>query len=544
MPTVHTLLSNDQALALNLIRSEACPAAFWNWLSGNFQTSLDSVVKWIDPVVANAIREILQPSMAVANAWEKQQCKNAEAWIASILGFTAYRARDLGMSIAAPILATAILPFYRSLAVGKLNESLEQGRHRMSECLVLSALAQQLGSEFAQWTERRATIGGALHPALKTAFNVDLQNVGSVARLASKHLDRESAVFDEAFLVSLTTVPDLPRQDVEWAAPEVLWRIAEELVAQKAEMVLPRPWAESAIPWTKISDHWRNLMASLQSPSGQTFRPNEITATDYNETLDAVAETDGATEEQVVSQMIDDIVAIQADFAEVVPAEEDADDDTEFPEDVPSAVRAHRPGSTDSGMIPAPKSEHLELGHSGSKVAIVEISSQKDPVFVNIMRRQIATARNDDRTVCLAAVLVEAEEGADAANIVSSRQSGLALWQEKIVQWIANNPDVSEPFAFMTSQGHLIVSMMDLERTVVTNLVRDGLIRVLTGKLDEAEVGGLSRVNVPARYYSGIGSVTAPNANFAAEQLIEATWRCLSAAQSQGKATIKSIEVF
>ena len=118
----------------------------------------------------------------------------------------------------------------------------------------------------------------------------------------------------------------------------------------------------------------------------------------------------------------------------------------------------------------------------------------------------------------------------------------MLIWQDKMVNWLAEHPQVHEPFAFVTAEGQLVFTMQDIERTVATNVVREGLVAVLTGKRIEDQ-GALARVAIPARYHAGIGSVC-PNAGFAAEQLIEATWRCLSAAQNQGKATIKSIEVF
>ena len=134
----------------------------------------------------------------------------------------------------------------------------------------------------------------------------------------------------------------------------------------------------------------------------------------------------------------------------------------------------------------------------------------------------------------LAAIRVESEDEASQNQASTLRSNGLTLWQERLVNWLADHPQVHEPLAFVTSDGHLVVSMFDAERSEATNIIREGLVTVLAGK-QKADEGSLSRVPIPARYFSGIGSVTAPNANFAAEQLIAATWRCLAPRKTKAK---------
>jgi hypothetical protein len=122
---------------------------------------------------------------------------------------------------------------------------------------------------------------------------------------------------------------------------------------------------------------------------------------------------------------------------------------------------------------------------------------------------------------------------------------GLAAWQQKLVNWVCDSPEVREPYAFVSSGGELILCLSDIERNSATSLLRQGLLQVLTGKAVNGDVAtALARVQVPARYHSGIASVTSPAASLEAEQLIEATYRCLAAAERHGKAAIKSIEVF
>ena len=119
---------------------------------------------------------------------------------------------------------------------------------------------------------------------------------------------------------------------------------------------------------------------------------------------------------------------------------------------------------------------------------------------------------------------------------------GLASWQQKLVNWLSDHPEIHDPYAFLSNEGELILSLMDIERNTATLILRQGLTEVLSGGSNDQ--AALSRASIPALYHSGIGSVTSPTANFEPEQLIESTYRCLDAATRQGKASIKSIEVF
>ena len=76
-------------------------------------------------------------------------------------------------------------------------------------------------------------------------------------------------------------------------------------------------------------------------------------------------------------------------------------------------------------------------------------------------------------------------------------------------------------------------------------MLRQGLFEVLSGDqgVDISELS-LAKVQIPARFHAGIAATSSPGASFTAEQLIESAVRCLTAARSHGKASIKSIEVF
>jgi hypothetical protein len=123
--------------------------------------------------------------------------------------------------------------------------------------------------------------------------------------------------------------------------------------------------------------------------------------------------------------------------------------------------------------------------------------------------------------------------------------NGLNRWQQALVNWMCEQPEIQNPYAFLTVQGELILCVIDLERNELTQLLRLGLIEVLTGeRIQSPGAEALARVKVPARYYAGIASASAPGATFTPEKLIEAAQRCLTAVKHQGKAAIKSIEAY
>ena len=180
-----------------------------------------------------------------------------------------------------------------------------------------------------------------------------------------------------------------------------------------------------------------------------------------------------------------------------------------------------------------------------AKVLMGEVNSHNDPAFISLVGRQLATCRSDDRSVSLLAIRVEPESEQDRSHLQGCRDDGLALWQQRLVNWLVDHPEVRDPYAFICANGELILCLMDIERNTATSLLRQGLIEVLTGTpvLDDS-LSLLARVPVPARYHAGIASVSCPSAAFSSEQLISAAYRCLEAAQRHGRAAIKSIEVY
>lgn len=194
-----------------------------------------------------------------------------------------------------------------------------------------------------------------------------------------------------------------------------------------------------------------------------------------------------------------------------------------------------------SPLLPDPASD----SHGNSpppKVVISEILTHNDPILVNVIRRQVGKCRSEERAISLVSLVVLPE---DTSQGFANSNNSLNVWQQKLVRWLVDQPQVVEPHAFLTGEGELLLCILDLERNETTALLRHGLVEVLTGgHFDDSQGNLLAQVDTPARYHAGIASTSSPGAHFLPEQLIDPAMRCLSAARRHGRASIKSIEVY
>jgi hypothetical protein len=177
------------------------------------------------------------------------------------------------------------------------------------------------------------------------------------------------------------------------------------------------------------------------------------------------------------------------------------------------------------------------------KVLIGEITNSKDSTFVSVTRRQIAIGRSEERSVCLSMVSVVADSDSESQSLAATHEGGLCQWQQRLVNWLSEQPTVHEPIAFLTRDQQLVLIVLDNDRNEMAKILRDGLVEALTGKKTHG-TGDLSQVNIPARFHVGIASATSPSASLDPEEFITSAERCLGVAQRLGKASIKSIEVF
>lgn len=578
-PVAMQPLKLEAAIAARIIRSGYVPRDLFQWLSSPADKRLSYDGDGDDRLCV-AIDELLLPLLADASPGEKRQLANATPWLANVCSCVAdyYNRFDLG--IGPRLLAASLLPLYRCLATGGLHEGFEQTRLRLSELLTLVALCHEVGIDFVRVLNRAAVTNQSPDALVLDEFELALASVATLIRDQVDEFDVVKSKFSED---SVGAFLRFDRQDPapkvpEWASAHLLWRLAGELLSQNCELILPRSWIDTPVPWSSIADHW-NMLERLLSPNHHGSAETEIGAAkslahhvraDASRLADISENRKGQPHVEMEGELTD-CLAHEAD--------QDSDQDSE---PAGEAVSPHSKQAAAASKSPEHSTpERATDGHSqrrrnpnGSRtttqspdagrtssaqsqkkpssdvvlprVMIAEIRTHNDPAFVNVLQRQIASCRAEDLPVSLASIVVHPEHEHDRQDVCGSRDNGLTLWQQKLVNWLADHPQIVDPYAFLTAEGELVLCLINLERGETTSLLRHGLVEVLTGRQidDQPTSSSLSKVAVPAKYHVGIASASTPNAGFTPHQLIEPAIRCLSAASRQGKSSIKSIEVF
>ena len=478
----------EVALAMRMVRTNPIPRPILLWLaSPHRQPECPPHLYASDS--AALIDEIISPTLETATRYEQGQYAQANQYLAAAFQWTLGRAGELGMSVGHRMLAASLLPIYRSLGAGEIHKSIEQARFRLIETVALVSLCHEIGSDLVEMLELSLPTDHSPHATLETSMALDLIAIGTTARRYMSKYDEERQEFAEKAMVEIRETARSPVDGdtpatPDWACPNLLWGLAGEIIADRSEIVLPRAWIETPMPWKSISEHW-NRLSNL---------------------LEQLPENNDMTSVKAASNMGDDGATTT-------------------------------PHSTDGASRSEPQAEPRLL----PKVLIAEVLSHNDPAFVQILRRQLATCREEARPISIASVVVVPESSKNQPAIFGSQAKGIRPWQQQLVNDLADHPEVVQPHAFITSDGELLLCIRDIERHEATSLIREGLTKVLSNSADGS---ALTSMVTAARYHAGIASTSAPTAGMSAEHLIEATCRCLGAASHQNKSAIKSIDVF
>ncbi len=545
--TAELLLAPEAALAMRTIRSETIPRQFFRWLARP-AVSPECPSDFVDDQIQQLMDQMIAPMLEGASRDECRETRNAGSWLAALSRCIADGCSRHDLESGYRLLAASLLPLYRCLATGRLREGFRMSRLRLSETLCLIALCDELGCDFPGMLER-LQYKASLHATIRENLRLEIVDVAALARHHVSGFNEEDGQFTRQSESDLAAFQqNVAEQRLEnWADPDLLWRLAGELVAKKTEVVLPRSWIEVPVPWSSIGEHWSELVHLLVSADPREKRLQQDTM--YSE----------ATLRDIGDGYMGDTAraAVSSDESPAAYSRRrDADsqsacilEHTEALREPDGRYRDRTDGSVqgtcddEESVAIAASAAVMELDHP--KIMIAQIHSHNDPAFANVLRRQIAGCRTQCRGLALASIVVEPEDESDLQEICGSLDSGMTSWQQKFVNWVAEHPHSVAPYCFLTSDGELILCLVDLERGEATSFLRHGLVEVLTGKrLDGASGSALAKVLVPARYHVGIASASSPGAGLTPAQLIEAACRCLAAAKSQGKASIKSIEVY
>ena len=531
MTATDAKLLPEQALAKRWLRSRYAPLEVWQWLAGRAPNA--KLTRWsAAPELRRLLSVLGKPLASQSCQQESAALERTLSVTASLLAFIQVKSRGPASACQRRMLAGCLLPLYRGLASGSVDDVTAVMRRQLADALSLSAMLDEFPGELAELVAVAVKQDKMPYEVLKSALNIDLEQVAQYVLTAARNWSGT----DEAELHALISHELTAEPRPAWGTPESLWSLAGEITANRSEFVVPRAWMQVPVPWNEASEHWREIAKALDECRTCSDLPPDPDPEDETDTNQARLSEPSLHE--VTAEDMDAVARLKMEI-------EIANSVDALVMSTRSAVRqAVQANSSSRHKAFVPAQEEFII----PKVIIAEIRSHNDPAFVAVIRRQLAVCRNDGRSVALIAARVQADgdgEGGIGTPLPTLKALGLATWQQKLVNWLADHPEVNDPYAFVSSQGELILCLMAIERNAATVLLRQGLVKVLTGRAIEGDaVSTLARVQIPARFHSGIASVSAPTASFEPEQLIEATYRCLAAAERHGKASIKSIEVF
>ncbi len=523
--TLSIELEPHAALACRLIRSESIPHAYFQWLD-NPKFELPPPILPQRPV-GEAI-DLLLPLRAGSDLAMNRQTELTSLWIASICEFLTDRRPVVFHNELISVVAAGLLPLYRTLATGRLQEGLYHSRRRLCEAMILLALIEHLGLEDLL----RISVTPQISPAcvLKKQIHIDLTQLDFLITTAMRGFDKANDCFQPETLTELQAYRSGTRlpsnyEVPDWADPQLLWVLSNDLISARPELILPRSWIDTPVPWDRIAEHWFHLQHLLTSRASKNQAPPiaESNVDQLPRSLFPVIQRLRSESDDLAETEDEQDISISRSLKELELIDQTIEDELMSEKSMDESL------ATDRQVV--------------TKVLIGTITDLDDAALVSVIKRKIALCRSETRSICLAMIVVLPDAELEDDSLFSIRESGLSRWQQEMVTRIADQPSLKDPVAFITPQGQLIVAVLDSERSEMTTLLRRGLIEVLTGRND-CSSASLSHEHVPARFHVGLASTTAPSAKFDPQDLIESARRCLAVAQRLGKASIKSIEVF
>jgi hypothetical protein len=599
--TLPVLLDKHAALASQLIRSQTKLQNYFRWFA---KPSTRQLPPPSVPTIQSNILSLVAPLRIDSSS--KVELDAICRWLASICEFIADKQLAPQGPALLKTLGSCLMPLYRSLATGRLHEGLAQSRARLSEMLALSGLIEVLDASDLIVEN----ISGKISPSqvIHEQLQIDLSHlaylmIGLQEGYNSAHDTLDSSATE--LLTGYRAGQKLPLayQTPSWAAPQLLWSLFSDLTSNRSELMLPRSWIDTPLPWNQVHHHWESLQAAIEGHASE-YGQNIATAKNerqveldrqaaaanerqspmapMHEVMDRDTAIVKASQTDINSLRTLDVVdrVLQEEFSHAAVSISTAESLTQPSPAVagPNSERLIAPQDQHAkdmlvGRNTAiPPSQHVESGVNTSaaqvtlsaavalksstqnstpalaskivpKVLLGEITDLQDVAFAGVVRRHLANCRQDNRAVTMSMIVVAPDGESGNAALLEPDNGGMRPWQQMVINWIADNSHIDQPSAFVTRDGKLIFLAYDVDRQEAAQVVRSALDSVLTDGISRSP-SELRSVKVPAIYHVGIASAMSPGPSLSHEELIESANRCLSLAQRLGKASIKSIEVY
>lgn len=266
------------------------------------------------------------------------------------------------------------------------------------------------------------------------------------------------------------------------------WSLAGQLCNQRAQITIPADLSVGVIAWEKLLDHWKRVTRVLSAEDA--FATNSVGNSTFQSTS---ADDRGETQRRSAA---------------------------------PANVE-NSPNSTKSFEANSEKDSKLANDHR-----FIEIRSARDPHLSSNLDQVLQQTRNDQGILSL---MVVKKLGADVGAVSVALQN----WQSTFIEYMDTHGEAANVRGFLSDEGELTLVFQDVDRAELAQWIRESFAKFNTANTDGAIATPSAQPLV-----AGVAMVNAPSRSFKIDQLIQAAWRCIEGASTQGAGAIKTIEVY
>ncbi len=280
--------------------------------------------------------------------------------------------------------------------------------------------------------------------------------------------------------------------EIDERTRQAYWMIAEQVVAGATHLHVPSNLDVGKIAWPRVREHWQQLNSILLSDPIES-KPTGTAMGTANRSLSTTPPSASASNAKLES--------------------------TTF----------------------AKKATEVEASIDTSSLSnqdFIEIRSSNDPRLAETLAIQLDECRDNATAMGLA---VFQRVGAESCLQNRNGQAGpIQPWHAAVLDCVQRATTGLTSRGFLSDCGDLALVFEHLDRNDLTNLIRNVLEDVAQTAQPSSRLVEASKIGLVA----GIACVESPSKRFKIDQLIEASWRCLTAAKNQGLGSVKSIEVY
>lgn len=452
------------------------------------------------------------------------------------------------------VMLYSMMPLYINVDQTQIAVGTDQAFELLYEAMILISLDSCVGYELVELLCDEKQYLSPPCDALKSSFNYNLGDI-------SKFLETIAA--GEASNKPSAAPVTMPHRSGYWS-------LALQWMRGTNHITIPPELAVGHVAWHLAKDHWNSLLAELHrnvAPQPKVAVTTSVNASQSIETnhlsppckplLGNLAKSAIETElsencksnpeqcpsrantavesRSVVENKLADAFSTSGGCHKQIGPASHATLSNNHQDNLKNGMPLNE---SSSGAVKSLSLSDSATPNSCSQAEIIELRSANDPQLATRLDAQLIRCRDTQGSLALAVVkqVKSSEKHSGSQGI----HPGLLDWQSYLIDELTEATDNRLARGFVTGNGELALIVEDTDRNELTQIIReavDKMTRVAALTVDMIERPSIALA-------SGIACVTSPSKSFKIDQLVQAAWRCLTAAESQGAGAVKSIEVY